>query len=447
MKVVIIGGVAAGMSAASKLKRNRKDQVEIMVYEKGGEVSYGACGIPFYISDHIKQGKDLIARTAEEFSQSGIPIKTYHEVLHVDTDKKTVLVKNLRTGEEFTDTYDKLVVGSGAAVRHFPPFDKEYENLFEIRDVADGTRVKTALFDEKNRHVVIVGAGFIGLEVSEACRRYGKEVTVVELADRILSSFDQEVSQALEEELEKNGVTVKTGCKVVDLKVEAGRIAAAVVEAGDGSREELPADILINSAGIAPATAFIDSVEKAKNGAILVNERMETSAADVYAAGDCSIMRSAITGEYTYAPLGTNANKQGRIIGDVLGGVTPKPFKLIGSSALRLFGLDAAKVGLSEKEAAAHGLDYKAHTITGNSYASYYGTEKLNIKVIYDRTSGKILGAQTWGQGIVVPRANYYAIAIYSGLTVDEMGFMDLCYSPPFSGVWDAALIASNTAK
>lgn len=447
MKVVIIGGVAAGMSAASKLKRNRKDQVEIMVYEKGGEVSYGACGIPFYISDHIKQGKDLIARTAEEFSQSGIPIKTYHEVLHVDTDKKTVLVKNLRTGEEFTDTYDKLVVGSGAAVRHFPPFDKEYENLFEIRDVADGTRVKTALFDEKNRHVVIVGAGFIGLEVSEACRRYGKEVTVVELADRILSSFDQEVSQALEEELEKNGVTVKTGCKVVDLKVEDGRIAAAVVEAGDGSREELPADILINSAGIAPATALIDSVEKAKNGAILVNERMETSAADVYAAGDCSIMRSAITGEYTYAPLGTNANKQGRIIGDVLGGVTPKPFKLIGSSALRLFGLDAAKVGLSEKEAAAHGLDYKAHTITGNSYASYYGTEKLNIKVIYDRTSRKILGAQTWGQGIVVPRANYYAIAIYSGLTVDEMGFMDLCYSPPFSGVWDAALIASNTAK
>lgn len=389
MKVVIIGGVAAGMSAASKLKRNRKDLVEIMVYEKGGEVSYGACGIPFYISDHIKQGKDLIARTAEEFSQSGIPIKTYHEVLHVDTDKKTVLVKNLRTGEEFTDTYDKLVVGSGAAVRHFPPFDKEYENLFEIRDVADGTRVKTALFDEKNRHVVIVGAGFIGLEVSEACRRYGKEVTVVELADRILSSFDQEVSQALEEELEKNGVTVKTGCKVVDLKVEDGRIAAAVVEAGDGSREELPADILINSAGIAPATALIDSVEKAKNGAILVNERMETSAADVYAAGDCSIMRSAITGEYTYAPLGTNANKQGRIIGDVLGGVTPKPFKLIGSSALRLFGLDAAKVGLSEKEAAAHGLDYKAHTITGNSYASYYGTEKLNIKVIYDRVCVK----------------------------------------------------------
>ena len=446
MKVVIIGGVAAGMSAASKLKRNLKDQVEIMVYEKGGEVSYGACGIPFYISDHIKQGRDLIARTAEEFSQSGIPIKTYHEVLKVDTDKKTVLVKNLKTGEEFTDSYDKLVIGSGAAVRHFPPFDQAYENLFEIRDVADGTRVKTALFDENNRHVVIVGAGFIGLEVSEACRRYGKEVTVVELADHILSSFDQEVSEALEGEMEKNGVTVKTGCRVTELKGENGRVTAVILQNGDET-EELPVDILINSAGIAPATAFIDTVEKARNGAILVNERMETNVADVYAAGDCSIMRSGITGEYTYAPLGTNANKQGRIIGDLLGGVEPKPFKLIGSSALRLFGMDAAKVGLSEKEAKAHGLDYKAHTITGNSYASYYGTEKLNIKVIYDRTSRKILGTQTWGQGIVVPRANYYAIAIYSGLTVDEMGFMDLCYSPPFSGVWDAALIASNTAK
>lgn len=446
MKVVIIGGVAAGMSAASKLKRNLKDQVDIIVYEKGGEVSYGACGIPFYISDHIKQGKELIARTAEEFSQSGIPIKTYHEVLSVDTDQKTVLVKNLHTGEKFTDSYDKLVIGSGAAVRHFPPFDKQYENLFEIRDVADGTRVKTALQNENNKNVVIVGAGFIGLEVSEACRRYGKEVTIVELADHILSSFDEEVSEALEGELEKNGVVVKTGWKVTSLKEENGHITKAVIQKGD-VQEELPVDILINSAGIAPATAFIQNVEKAKNGAILVNERMETSVPDVYAAGDCSIMKSAITGEYMYAPLGTNASKQGRIIGDILGGVEPKPFKLIGSSALRLFGMDAAKVGLSEKEAKAKGLDYKAHAITGNSYASYYGTEKLNIKLIYDRTTRKILGAETYGQGIVVPRANYYAIAIYAGLTVDEMGFMDLCYSPPFSGVWDAALIASNTAK
>lgn len=446
MKTVIIGGVAAGMSAASKLKRLLGDSVDIVVYEKGGEVSFGACGIPFYISDHIKQGKELIARTAEEFAKSGIPVKTYHEVTAVDTEAKTVTVKNLRTGEVFIDTYDKLVIGSGAGVRHFPPFDQTYSNLFEIRDVADGTKVKQALSDESKRHVVIVGAGFIGLELSEACKHYGKEVTVVELAEHVLPAFDPELSEALEAELEKNGVTVRLGTRVMSLSAEDGRITGAVVEK-DGVSEEIPADMVINSAGIAPATAFITNVEKAKNGAICVNERMETSVPDVYAAGDCSIMKSAITGEYTYAPLGTNANKQGRIIGDILGGASPKPFKLIGSSALRLFGIDAAKVGLSEKEAKAHGLNYKAHTITGNSYASYYGTEKLNIKLIYDAETRKILGAETYGQGIVVPRANYYAIAIYAGLTVDEMGFMDLCYSPPFSGVWDAALIASNTAK
>lgn len=446
MKTVIIGGVAAGMSAASKLKRLRKEEAEIVVYEKGGEVSYGACGIPFYISDHIKQGRDLIARTAEEFARSGIPVKTFHEVTAVDTDKKTVTVKDLNTGRVFEDTYDKLVIGSGAGVRHFPPFDQTYENLFEIRDVADGTRIKQSLQDEGQRNVVITGAGFIGLEVSESCKKYGKNVTVIELADHVLSAFDPEVSQALEEELERGGVIVRTGTRVSELISRNNRIEKVVVEK-DGVREELPADIVINSAGIAPATSFIQNIEKAKNGAIYVNERMETSIPDVYAAGDCSIMRSAVTGEYTYAPLGTNANKQGRIIGDILGGAEPKPFKLIGSSALRLFGMDAAKTGISEKEAKPLGLSYKAHTITGNSYASYYGSEKLNIKVIYDAETRKLLGAQAYGQGIVVPRVNYYAIAIYSGLTVDEMGFMDLCYSPPFSGVWDAALIASNTAK
>ena len=446
MKTVIIGGVAAGMSAASKLKRLLKEEAEIVVYEKGGEVSYGACGIPFYISDHIKQGKDLIARTAEEFAQSGIPVKTFHEVTAVDTDKKTVTVTDLHTGRSFEDIYDKLVIGSGAGVRHFPPFDKSYDNLFEIRDVADGTRIKQALQDEGQKNVVITGAGFIGLEVSESCKKYGKNVTVIELADHVLSAFDPEVSQALEEELEPGGVAVRTKTRVTELISRDNRIEKVVVET-DGVREELPVDIVINSAGIAPATSFIQNIEKAKNGAIYVNELMETSIPDVYAAGDCSIMRSAVTGEYTYAPLGTNANKQGRIIGDILGGAEPKPFKLIGSSALRLFGMDAAKTGISEKEAKTLGLSYKAHTITGNSYASYYGSEKLNIKVIYDAETRKLLGAQAYGQGIVVPRVNYYAIAIYSGLTVDEMGFMDLCYSPPFSGVWDAALIASNTAK
>lgn len=446
MKVIIIGGVAAGMSTATKLKRNLGDQVDLVVYEKGEEVSFGACGIPFYISDKIKKGEDLIARTAEQFVASGIPVKINHEVLSVDEKAKVVTVKDLTTGETFTDSYDKLVIGSGAGVNRFVPFDKPYSNLYEIRNVADGTHVKEQLQKEDVKDIVVVGAGFIGLELVEACRKYNKNVVLVELADRVLSTMDEEITVALTEELERNQVQVLTGYKAESLSAKDDVIESVVVTNGT-DHLTLTADMIINCAGIRPHTAFIECVEKAANGAIIVNEDMETSVADIYAAGDCSIMKSAITGAFLYAPLGTNANKQGRIIADLLGGKERKPFKLIGSSAIKLFDIDAAKVGISEVEAKRLGLNYKTNFITGNSYASYYGTEKVSIKLVYDAETRKILGAQTVGSGVVVPRANYYAIAIYSGLTVDEFGFMDLCYSPPFSGVWDVALIASNTAK
>lgn len=446
MKVIIIGGVAAGMSTATKLKRNLGDQVELVVYEKGNEISYGACGIPFYVSDHIKKGEDLIARTPEQFAASGIPVRIHHEVIAVDEAHKTVTVRNLTNQETFTEGYDKLVVGSGAGVNRFAPFNHAYKNLYEIRNVADGTLVKEKLHEESVKDVIVVGAGFIGLEMVEACKKYNKKVVLVELSERILSVMDEEVTSVLTEELIRNDVKVFTGFKGTKLIAEDEVIKQMVIAKGEETLT-LEADLIINCAGIKPYTDFIKGVDKAPNGAIIVNEDMETSVADIYAAGDCSIMQSSVTGGLLYAPLGTNANKQGRIIADLLGGKERKPFKLVGSSALKLFEVDAAKVGISENEAKRLGLNYKVNTITGNSYASYYGTEKVTIKVVYDAQTRKILGAQTVGSGIVVPRANYYAIAIYSGLTVDEFGFMDLCYSPPFSGVWDVALIASNTAK
>ncbi len=231
----------------------------------------------------------------------------------------------------------------------------------------------------------------------------------------------------------------------MELVSENNHIESAIVESANG-RETLPADLVVNCAGIVPDTCFID-VDKARNGAIAVDEHMETSAPDVFAAGDCSVMKSFVTGERQYAPLGTNANKQGRIIAEYLAGKKTPNFKLIGSSAIKLFSLDAAKVGLGEIEAQRLNLDYEANVVTGNSYASYYGTEKVMVKLVYDAKTRKLLGAQTVGQDIVVPRANYFAIAIAAEMTVDEFGFLDLCYSPPFSGVWDVSLIAANTAK
>lgn len=447
MKVVVIGGVAAGMSPAAKLKRNLKDEVDIVVYEKGNEISYGACGIPFYVSGVIEDASSLLERTPEQFAESGIDVRIHHEVTGVDTAAKTVAVRNIVTGESFTREYDKLIVGSGARVRKFPPLDVPRANLHVVRTVNDGVLLRKRLEDASVRNVVVVGAGFIGLEIAEACARHGKNITVVEFAPRVLSVMDPEVTDPLTAELERNGVTVRTSSKLTGLNSEGDRIVSVTVEGGDGTGETVPADLVVNCAGIIPNTEFIDA-EKLPNGAILVNDRMETSIPDVYAAGDCSAMRSFITNEPMYTPLGTNANKQGRIIAEALTGGNAIPrLKLIGSSALRLFELDAAKVGLSETEAKRLNIPHKTHIITGNSYASYYGTEKVLIKLVYDPDTRKFLGAQTIGKGVVVARANYYAIAISAGVTVDEFGFLDFCYSPPFSGVWDATLIAANTAK
>ena len=445
MKVVIVGGVAGGMSAAAKLKRNLKEQVDIEVFEKGAVVSYAACGIPYFVSGRIPDASMLVERTPEQFVENGIDVKIRHEVAAVDAGSRRVTVRNLETGERFERPYDKLIVASGARVRKIPPLDVERDNLHVVRDIGDAVRIRRQLEEAGVRAVVIVGGGFIGLEMAEACSRMGKNVILVEFAARILPVMDPEFTDRMTRELEANNVAVRVDSRVTELECDGGRIVSVSIESGQG-RDEIPVDMVINCAGIVPCSEFID-VAKAVNGAILVNERMETSAPDVYAAGDCSIMTSFLTNERQYAPLGTNANKQGRIIAELLSGKRVEPFRLIGSSAIRLFDLDAAKVGLSEMDAQRLNLDYKANRITGNSHASYYSKGKVVIKLIYAADSRKLLGAQTMGHGSVVPRANYFAIAMNRGMTVDEFALSDLCYSPPFSGVWDAALIAANTAR
>lgn len=446
LKVIVIGGVAAGMSAASKLKRNLRDKVEITVYEQGGSVSYGACGIPFYVSGIVEKPEDLVARSAEKFRESGINVELYHEVISTDTTGKTVLVRNVKTGEEFIRGYDKLIIGSGARSNRFPPLDVKKSNIISVSDLTDAYNLRVALENPQTKNTVIVGAGYVGLEIADACKGYNKNITIIEKAPRVLSTMDKEFSEILEKELEKNNVVLKTNSSVVALESNED-IASAVVVDKEGQRETIPADLIICCLGVTPQTEFITGVAKHSNGAIKVDQNMRSSIPDVFAAGDCSIMKSFITGQRQYMPLGTNANKQGRIIADVIAGKPAPTFKLIGSTALKLFGCDVAKVGISEQDAEAVGIPYKTTIITGNSFASYYSGEKVTIKLVYDPPSNKILGAQLAGQGTVVPRANYFAIAIANGMPADEFGFMDLCYSPPFSGVWDASLIAANTCK
>lgn len=445
MKIIIIGGVAAGMSCASRLKRNRKE-CEIIVYEKGNELSYGACGIPFYVGDSFEDETALIAKTKEEFEKEQIQVHTYHEVIHVDEIKKCVTVKNLLKEEIFETSYDQLVIASGASVNRFAPLDKSYHNLYEVRNVQDGVRLKNILKEEHRKHIVVVGAGFIGLELCEAASVYNKQITLIEAGDQVLNIVDKEIAQDIESMLKEHQITVLKNTFINALSVENKEIKEVYAESNN-QQIHVACDMVINCAGIKPATDFITCVDKITNGAIKVNEHMQTNVKDIYAAGDCSVMKAYLTKEYTYSPLGTNANKQGRIIADVIAGKTHPEFKLVGSSAMRLFEKDVAKVGLNEKEAAKAGLTYKVNKITANSYASYYGKEQLEIKLIYHSETKQLYGAQLIGQGIVVPRANYYAIAIAANLSLDAFGYLDLCYSPPFSGVWDATLIAANTSK
>lgn len=446
MKVIIIGAVAGGMSTAAKLKRTRKEKVEVVVYEKGNEVSYGACGLPFYVSDIIKDEQTLYARTIEQFIDSGIDLHVFHEVIDVDSDTKTVTIRDLKNNKEFTDSYDKLVIASGARVNRRGILDVKAENYFGVRTVNDAVRIKDKLQDTKVKSVAIIGGGFIGLEMLEAVLKHGKQVTLLQREERIFINLDKDITDKMEEIILDKGVIVYTDTKIVEYQISNQDIDSIKIETKEGIKQ-VEAQLVLNCAGIVPNTEFIRNIEKANNGAIKVNSNMETSIQDIYSAGDCSIMKSGLSGEYVYAPLGTNANKQGRIIADILSGLKPKPFKLLHSTALKLFDYDVASIGLTEQEAVKAGLNVKQHKVTANSYASYYSEEQLDIKVLYEVTTRKILGVQCIGQGTVVPRANYYAMAMYAGLTVDEMGMLDLAYSPPFNGVWDAALIAANTIK
>lgn len=446
MKVIVIGAVAGGMSCASRLKRLLNNNIELTVYEQTDEVSYGACGLPYYISDHIKDIEDLLAKTPQDFIDSGINLKIKHRVVKVDHIKKQVYVHDLNTNKEFIDSYERLVIASGASPRYYEPINNRFNNVYSVRSLNDGVNLKVLLNDDRVKNVTIIGAGYIGLELVEACHKYGKKITLIEAAPQILSVINEDFSSIILEELKNHEVNVYTSTTIIDIIQSENSITNLILKNEDNIIE-INTNLIINCAGIVPNTDFIDGINKASNGAIIVDDLMRTSIDDIFAAGDCSIMKSFITNELQYAPLGSNANKQGRIIADYLGGSKVKPFKLVGSSALRIFNLDVARTGIDEREALSNNINCGINTIIGNSYASYYGNEKLTLRLYYNKDNGIIIGAQAIGAGIVIPRINYYSMAINQEMTVEEMSMQDLCYSPPFSGVWDAALILSNTVK
>ena len=440
MKVIIIGGIAAGMSAAAKFKRLSPND-DVVVYEKGDIVSFGACGLPYYVGGFFDDSNEMIARTPEAFREAGVEIHTKHEVTNVDFSNKKVTVKNLNTNEVLEESYDKLMIASGARAIIPPIKNIDLENVVTLKSMDDGNKLRELMSKEENKKIAIIGAGFIGLEAAEAAKHRGKEVTVIQLQDRVLQEvFDKDITDLLEEELRENGVNLLLSETVTEL-IGDGKVSKVKT-----NKREIEADIVILATGVKPNTDFLncDEIKMIRNGAIVVDKYGRTSVEDVYAAGDCATINSLITDREIYVPLATGANKLGRIVGENLAGQNNSFQGSMASSCIKVMD----RTGLSEKEVLNLGFNYKTKFITDMNQTSYYpGRERIYVKLIYDAHTRVILGGQVAGYKDAVQRCNVLAACIYAKMTTEQLGMLDLCYAPPFSRTWDVLNVAGNVSK
>ena len=457
MRIIIVGGIAAGMSAAAKFKRLSPND-DVVVYEKGDIVSFGACGLPYYVGGNFDNVDRMLVRTPEKVRETGIDVKiehevvslnvktkTKHEVTNVDFSNKKVTVKNLNTNEVLEESYDKLMIASGARAIIPPIKNIDLENVVTLKSMDDGNKLRELMSKEENKKIAIIGAGFIGLEAAEAAKHRGKEVTVIQLQDRVLQEvFDKDITDLLEEELRENGVNLLLSETVTEL-IGDGKVSKVKT-----NKREIEADIVILATGVKPNTDFLncDEIKMIRNGAIVVDKYGRTSVEDVYAAGDCATINSLITDREIYVPLATGANKLGRIVGENLAGQNNSFQGSMASSCIKVMDMEAARTGLSEKEVLNLGFNYKTKFITDMNQTSYYpGRERIYVKLIYDAHTRVILGGQVAGYKDAVQRCNVLAACIYAKMTTEQLGMLDLCYAPPFSRTWDVLNVAGNVSK
>ncbi len=443
MKVIVAGGVAAGMSAASKIIRIQKD-AQVTVYEKGGYLSYGACGLSYYVAGYNDDHTKMIARTRAAFEEMGISTFLHHEIIAVDAQNKVVTVKNLKTGETFKDIYDKLMIGTGASAIKPPIPGIEKKGIYVLKTMEDGLRLKEVMAGYGIQNVVVVGGGYIGAEVAEAMHALGKNVVCIEAADKILAPFDDEITAIAMQELQDKGIEVHTGEKVM------GFGGTESVNEVITDRRRYVADLVVVSAGVRPNTQLLAGTDVAleKNGAVIVDREMRTSNPDIFSAGDCAMVYDLVKQKNVYLPLGTAANKCGRIAGTNICGGHDVFVGMTSSAALKVCDMQLGRTGLGEREAIDMGYTVGSVTIEGRNHPAYFpGMEPLTIKVIYEKPSMRILGAQLAGKDGAALRTDVFVVAINAGMTTKQLGMMDLIYSPPYAGVWDAIQIACNAAK
>lgn len=420
MALVVIGGVAAGLSAAARARRVDSN-LEIVVLEKGPVISYGACGLPYFVEGRIADAKELIVYTPEYFrKQRNIEVRTGARVVAISHPRREVA---LESGERVR--YERLVIATGArcdtcGLPDLPP------HVFTLHTLDDATRLRAFLHERQPRNGVVVGAGYIGLEAADALRRNGVRVTVMERSEQLLLRDDEWWTALVSRQLADYGVELRRGADVRSL--------------------DFPADIVVLAAGFKPNVelAAQAGVEIGRSGAIRTDDRMETNLRGVYAAGDCAEVGHLVTGRPTWIPLGTTANKTGRIAGANAAGARERFAGIVGTSIVGVFGMGFATTGLTAGQARAEGFSPVAAQIEAKSKPGYFQGSKTSVELVADRSTRKLLGGSVVGEDGAAGRINVIATALEAGMRVEQFEQLDLAYSPPFSTVWDPLLIAAQ---
>lgn len=440
MKTIIIGGVAGGASAAARLRR-LDESAEIILLERGGYISFANCGLPYYIGGVIRNQRSLTLQTPESFrARFNIDVRINSEAIKMEPSFKKITVKNLQTRECYEENYDNLVLSPGAE-----PFRPDIDGIdsptvFTLRNIPDTMRIKEYIETKKPQSAVIVGGGYIGVEMAENLRIAGLEVSVVELADHLIAPLDFDMAADIHRYIKEKGINL-----FLNNGVKAIEDGGVVMQNG-----EVKADMIIMSVGVRPETALAKEcgIELNRRGSIVVNSRMQTNIPDIYAVGDAAEVRDFITNAPAFIPLAGPANKQGRVAADNIAGIPSEYSGTQGSAILKLFDMTIGATGLNEKSAAAAGIDYDKTYIYPASHAGYYpGAQNMSVKAIWDRKSLKLIGAQLVGFDGVDKRTDILAAAIRFGAKITDLAGLELCYAPPFGSAKDPVNMLGFTAE
>ena len=449
MKIVIVDGVAGGATAAARIRR-LDEHAEIIVFERTGFISYANCGLPYYIGDVIQHKADLTLQTPESFwKRFRIKMKVQHEVVAIHPEKKSVSVRNLVTGDTFEEGYDKLLLSPGAkaVLPELPGVDSK--KIFTLRTVEDTFAIKDFVTQHKPRSAVMVGGGFIGVELAENLRELGLAVTIVQRPPQLLSPFDADMAAFIHNQMRKNGIKLALGASVTGFQEDAEGISVMLK---DGN--PIHGDMVILAIGVTPESQLAQDAGLAlgMKGSILVNDRMETSIKDIYAVGDAVQVKHAVTGADSLIPLAGPANKQGRIAADTICGGDSRYHGSQGSSIIKLFDMTAATTGINETHARKAGLSVDTVILSPMSHAGYYpGGKIMTMKVVFEKESYRLLGAQIVGYDGVDKRIDVLATAIHAGMKATDLKELDLAYAPPYSSAKDpvnmAGFMVDNISK